>query len=159
MLYEKYYGFVSGICLRYLKEEALARETVNDIFLKLFTKISLYDAAKASLITWLRTIAVHTCLDKMKLSSFENKILSLDSEAATADFTIDDTHTAENILELMDDLPKRQRAIFNLFIVEGYAHDEIGKMLGISAGNSRWYLNDAKQRIRNALTQTGYKIK
>lgn len=158
-LYRKYYAFVSGICIRYLKEEAVARETVNDIFLKLFTKISAFDITKASFITWLRTIAVHTCLDKMKLSAFENKTLPLDTETIKDELPAAENFTAESILQVLHTLPNRQSAIFNLFIVEGYTHDEIGKMLHISAGNSRWYLNDAKQRVRKALSQTGYKVK
>ena len=149
---------MSGICIRYLKEEQLARETVNDIFLKLFTKISMFDASKASFITWLRTMAVHTCIDKMKLSSFENKTLPLDEENEHGSLDIDSSITAEKILEILHALPRRQSVIFNLFIVEGYSHEEIANMLHISAGNSRWYLNDAKQRIRSVLLQTGYKV-
>ena len=157
-LYRKYYAFVSGICLRYLKEEAVARETVNDIFLKLFTKITTFNAAEASFTTWLRTIAVRTCLDKMKPGAFEHRTLPLDTETVTDELPTEGVIT-ESILQVLHTLPQRQSVIFNLFIVEGYTHEEIGKMLHISAGNSRWYLNDAKQRVRKVLSGTGYKIK
>src|SRR6476469_1873111 len=50
-LYQKHFAFVSGICLRYLKEEGLARETTNDVFLKAFTKMNTFDINKASLLT------------------------------------------------------------------------------------------------------------
>ena len=118
----------------------------------------MFDEGKASFITWLRAIAVHTCLDKIKLSAFENKTLPLNEDADQNELEVDRSLTTEKILEIVHALPRRQSVIFNLFIVEGYTHDEIGKMLNISAGNSRWYLNDAKQRVRKALTQTGYKV-
>ena len=94
----------------------------------------------------------------MKLQKFENKTLALNDETQSNELPDTDLFTTETILQLVHTLPERQRAIFNLFIVEGYTHDEIGAMLCISAGNSRWYLNDAKQRMKKALIQTGYRV-
>ncbi len=118
----------------------------------------MFDVAKASFITWLRAIAVHTCLDKIKLSAFENKTLPLNEETGSSEISDETIAATENILQVVHALPRRQSAIFNLLIVEGYTHYEIGKMLHISPGNSRWYLNDAKQRVRKILTETGYKV-
>jgi RNA polymerase sigma-70 factor (ECF subfamily) len=60
---------------------------------------------------------------------------------------------------MVNQLPRQQSVIFNLFIVEGFSHEEIGSMLGISAGNARWYLSDAKKRMRKMLNKPPYKIK
>ncbi|MEJ0080248.1 MAG: sigma-70 family RNA polymerase sigma factor [Puia sp.] len=156
---KKHYAFVSGICLRYLRKEPEARETTNDIFLKVFTKISLYNPSKSAFITWLRTLAVNTCLDKMKLSSFHFEFHTLEEERETSQLSIEDSFTAADILGMINQLPPQQSVIFNLFIVEGFSHEEIASLLDISSGNSRWYLSDAKKRLRRIFTQPGYKIK
>ena len=145
--------------MRYLKKEPEARETTNDIFLKVFTKISLYNPAKSVFITWLRILAVNTCLDKMKLSSFQFEVRSLDEDLETATVPVEDSFTAADILGMINQLPGQQSVIFNLFIVEGFSHEEIGALLGISSGNSRWYLSDAKKKLRRIFSQPPYKIK
>ncbi len=158
-LYKNYFAFVSGICLRYLRVEQEARESTNDIFLKVFTRISQFNPSKGSFSTWLRTIAVRTCLDKMKLNSFSHFYASLDEE--TDLFSIPSVEYIElrDMLNLLNDLPPRQLAIFNMFVVEGYSHEEIGDILNISSGNSRWYLNDAKQKLKKIFIQNGHAIK
>lgn len=157
-LYQKHFAFVSGICLRYLKHEGLARETTNDIFLKAFTKIKLFDARKGAFTTWLRTVAVRTCIDKLKLQSFENLSQPLTEENTATEIAHETLQTTADVLKILQAIPEKQSTIFNLFVVEGYSHDEIGKMLGISPGNSRWYLSDAKQKIKKIMIETGYQV-
>jgi RNA polymerase sigma factor (sigma-70 family) len=145
--------------MRYLRKEPEARETTNDIFLKVFTKISLYNPSKSAFITWLRILAVNTCLDKMKLSSFQFEVRSLEEDMETAPVYMEDSFTAADILGMINQLPGQQSVIFNLFVVEGFSHEEIGSLLGISPGNSRWYLSDAKKRLRRIFSHPGYKMK
>jgi len=158
-LYKNYFDFVSGICLRYLRSEEEARETTNDIFLKVFTKISLFNPSKGAFSTWLRTLSVHTCLDRMKLGSFRSNLQSLNEEPESYSIPSVESLQLNDMLRLLNELPQRQLAIFNLFVVEGYSHDEIGNMLGISPGNSRWHLSDAKQRLKKMFIQNGHEIK
>ena len=115
-LYKKHYAFVSGICLRYLRKEPEAREATNDIFLKVFSKISLYSPSKSAFITWLRTLTVNTCLDKMKLSSFQFETRSLEEDIDTGSVSIEDSYTTADILGMINRLPGQQSVIFNLFI-------------------------------------------
>ena len=84
---------------------------------------------------------------------------SLDEE--TESFCIPSIETLElkDMLTLLNELPPRQLAIFNLFVVEGFSHEEIGNMLGISPGNSRWHLSDAKQRLKKLFIKNGHQNK
>jgi RNA polymerase sigma-70 factor (ECF subfamily) len=158
--YQKYFAFVSGICLRYLSSAATAREVTNDVFLKLFTKIALFDAARGSIMAWIKTIAVNTCLDKLKLTSFEQFHTELEEKhEAFADAVPEERLTTADLLLFLQKLPEKQSVIFNLFVVEGYSHDEIAAMLHISSGNSRWYVSDAKQRLKKLITASGYLVK
>lgn len=108
---------------------------------------------------WLRTLAVRTCLDRIKLVSFQDHFQTLQEDTEFLSFPVDEIFAVKDILSLLNQLPRKQSVIFNLFIVEGYSHDEIGHMLGISAGNARWYLSDAKKRLRTIIIQKGQQIK
>jgi len=55
------------------------------------------------------------------------------------------------IYELINLLPEMSRQVFNLFVIDGYAHKEIGDMLGISEGTSKWHLNAARQKLKEQL--------
>ncbi len=120
--------------------------------------MNTFDSSKASLLTWLRAIAVNTCLDKLKLKLFENHHLPLTEDTVAAELVYDAEITIADLLHILSLIPQRQSVIFNLFVVEGYTHEEIGKMLNISAGNSRWYLNDAKQRIKKVMAEAGFTV-
>lgn len=61
---------------------------------------------------------------------------------------VTDRLAVEDILKLLNQIPDVQRSIFNLFEIEGYTHEEIGKMLDIPESTSRTYLTRAKQRLR-----------
>ena len=65
-LYRNYYRVMMSLCLRYTKNEEDALEVLNTGFLKIFRNINRYDAVKASLFTWMRTIIVNSCLDFIK---------------------------------------------------------------------------------------------
>jgi RNA polymerase sigma factor (sigma-70 family) len=158
-LYKDYFDFVSGICVRYLGREEEARETTNDIFLKVFTKISLFDPSKGAFSTWLRRLSVNACLDKMKLGSFNDNLQSLREEDEFFHIPSVQFMELDEMLALVNQLPPRLLVVFNLFVVEGYSHEEVGDMLGISAGNSRWHLSDAKQRLKKIFIKNGHEIK
>ncbi|HNP24563.1 MAG TPA: RNA polymerase sigma factor [Panacibacter sp.] len=156
VFYRNYFAFISGICMRYLRNEQAARETSNDIFLKIFTRIAQFDASKGSLMAWMKKIAINTCIDKLKPKQTDWQPLPVQELAADTGLIDLDHPGTEDLQKMIRQLPERQSAVLNLFVVEGYSHDEIGAMLGISAGNSRWYLSDAKQRFKKLLTSTGY---
>ena len=56
------------------------------------------------------------------------------------------------ILELVRQLPPATQAVFNLFVIEGYSHNEIGQMMNISDGTSKWHLNEARKKLQNMIT-------
>mgnify|MGYP003536871212 FL=1 len=94
-------------------------------------------------------IAVNTSIDSLRS---RKKSLMLDdvSEQDMLEHAvvIKDNLGTGDILALLDHLPEIQRSIFNLFEIEGYSHDEIGKLMGIPESTSRTYLTRAKQRLR-----------
>ena len=141
-----------GLCLRYTKNEADAVEVLNGAFLKVFLHIQRYDPALGSLYTWIRTIAVRSCLDfiKSKSKTVPHKELDraldvhLDAEAVSK-------LEVAVLLQLIRQLPPATQAVFNLYVMEGYNHAEIGQLLAVSEGTSKWHLSEARKRLQHLI--------
>jgi DNA-binding NarL/FixJ family response regulator len=60
---------------------------------------------------------------------------------------------AAAILELVRELPPATQAVFNLYVMEGYNHAEIGKLAGISEGTSKWHLSEARKKLQKKINE------
>ncbi|WP_229311219.1 RNA polymerase sigma factor [Larkinella soli] len=152
-LFRHFYGFAMGICLRYAVSRQEAQEILNDSFLKVFDAVSAGTDVQ-SFRAWLRRIVVNTALDRYRRTKrrAEVEVQEEESEAAVGEEAVDRL-TVEEILALLDQLPDEWRLVFNLYEIEGYPHEEIGRMLSIPAGSSRTYLARAKKRLRRLIQQ------
>ena len=149
-LYKRFYPAMMSLCLRYVRGREDAIEVLNDAFLKIFTQISRYDAARAALYTWMRTIVINTALDSLrKQKAIRDREMRPGGEEEPG---IDNEALAklngDELLGMIHRLPVTTRLVFNLYIVDGYAHREIASLLSISEGTSRWHLNDARKQLK-----------
>jgi RNA polymerase sigma factor (sigma-70 family) len=151
-LYKQFYGYAMGISLRYSLNRDDALEVVNDAFIKVFKAINSFNSDRP-FKAWLRTVIVNTAIDRRRKElkfqlNVEVETVVLASTAVTAIEKLD----AEDILKLMTLLPAMHHAIFNLYEIDGYNHDEIAQLLNIPASSSRVYLSRAKEKLRILLT-------
>ena len=148
-LYKAYYKTMMTICLRYTKNEEDAVEVLNNGFLKVFQNIKRYEPGVASLYTWIRTIVINSCLDfiKKKRRTEEHHELNNALEVHVPAEVISKMKATE-LLALIRTLPPSTAAVFNLYVIEGYNHKEIGKLLGISDGTSKWHLSEARKSLK-----------
>jgi RNA polymerase sigma-70 factor (ECF subfamily) len=153
-LYKDYYRAMVSLCLRYTKNEADAVEVLNTGFLKVFKNIQRYEPAQASLYTWIRTIIVNSCLDFIKARQAGGQYGSLD-EAAEVNIAPEAISRikATELLHLVRQLPPATQAVFNLYVMEGYNHREIGALLQISEGTSKWHLSEARKILQQMIQQ------
>lgn len=143
-----------GISVRYLSSYDIAQEAVSDSFLKIFDQLPRQLADLQSFKAWMRALVVRTAIDYFRKEKKNYLATSLDAyhdSYATQDETADN-QSVEEILKLLDKLPPVWKVVFNLYEVEGYSHEEIGKMLHITASSSRVYLAKAKQSLRKMIT-------
>jgi RNA polymerase sigma factor (sigma-70 family) len=151
LLYKHFYGYAMGIGLRYCLNRDDAMEVVNDSFIKAFNSMNSYDTGKP-FKAWLRTILVNTSIDRRRKDLKLQLNIDLDhAEPLHGRITVIDNLNAQDILTMMQDLPPIQLAIFNLYEIDGYNHDEIGQMLSIPASSSRVYLSRAKEKLRKII--------
>jgi len=154
-IYKKYYGYIIAVVIRYIKNENDAEELVNETFIKAFKHLPKFNRVGEGTILeksfrgWLARIAANLSIDLLR----SQKNMLTTEEVGEQDIkpvmiNAADKLYADDILKLLDKLPEIQRLIFNLYEVEGYAHEEIGKLLNIPDSTSRTYLTRAKQKLR-----------
>ena len=153
-LYRNYYRAMMSLCLRYTKNEEDALEVLNTGFLKIFRNIHRYDAGKASLFTWMRAIIVNSCLDFIKSKQAQSQTGELDRaiEVEIQPEAISKMKSVE-LLNIIRTLPPATQAVFNLYVTEGYNHKEIGKLLNISEGTSKWHLSEARKILQQKIRE------
>jgi RNA polymerase sigma factor (sigma-70 family) len=152
-LYANYYRALMNLCLRYTKNEADAMAALNTGFLKIFRNIQRYDPAQASLYTWMRTVVVNSCLDAIKAR--QREISAYELEEATQveiEAEVVSKMKAGEILGMVQKLPSITQAVFNLYVMEGHGHKEIGQLLNMPEGTSKWHLSEARRILKQQIS-------
>lgn len=139
-----------ALCVRYTRNSEDALEVMNDGFLKVFRNIGNYAPDKASFYTWIRTIIIHTAIDYLRKQQGypETGELTEGAEEPTIDNAALSRLSGEEMLKMIRQLPAATGLVFNLYAVDGFTHREIGNLLGISEGTSRWHLSEARKQLK-----------
>lgn len=147
-VYEEHFGRMMGICLRYAGTRDEALDLLHEAFIKVFQNIARYKAGTA-LGAWIRTIVVNTCIDYYRRNT-RRRTEDLDAiqSASTNDPDVLSNLTEREILGAVQQLSPAYRAVFNLYVVEGYSHKEIGDALGITESTSRSNLVKARLKLQ-----------
>ena len=141
------------VCMRYCNgQQDQAAAAYNQAMLKVFRNIDQYKGDGAP-EAWIRRIMVNTCIDQQR-SFLRFKPVEMNEKTADLIPVVPDTYnriSGQDIMNLVYELPKNTGMVFNLFVMEGYKHEEIGKILGISSGTSKWHLNEARKLLREKI--------
>jgi len=142
-----------ALCLRYLRDRQDALEVLNDALLKVYKQMGRFDPTKAALYTWMRAIVINTALDALRRQKAlrDREMMPEEEEQPGVDNKAIAKLSGNELLGVIRQLPATTRTVFNLYVVDGYAHKEIGALLSISEGTSRWHLNDARRQLKMIL--------
>lgn len=152
VFFKRYYGYVMGISLSYVKNQDLAMEIVNDSFMKCFDSFKKMEESP-QVKPWLRRITVNTAIDYYRRNKRFQNHLEADGETPVFDEVYaPDQMAYQDILKILRQLPDDLQLVFNLYEVEGYSHREIAERLKITESSSRVYLTRAKSRLRQLIT-------
>ena len=152
-LYKLYYGYALRICLRYSKNKDEAVEVVNDGFMKVFIHIARY-RSEQSFNSWLSTIMINTAIDQ-----YRKRIKQLEMDELKEQHQVEDRENIlshinyEDLIKLVQKLSAAYRAVFNLFAIDGYTHEEISELLQISVGTSKSNLFKARENLKKMLSE------
>ncbi len=158
-IYSSFYGYALSICDRYTTNHEDAIETVNDGFLKIFNEIHLFKPAYNNVVSsftgWLRKIMVNTSIDHFRKNQKFRFVVDLDDNTvniSSGNFEdVINKISTDEIIAAIKLLTPACRTIFNLFIIEGFTHEEIANKLGISSGTSKSNLFKAKKQLQKIL--------
>lgn len=154
LLYKELYGFAMKICLRYADNRYEASEIVNEGFFKAFTNMEKYDSSRPFL-SWLSKIMYNASIDHYRTNLKWSQFVELEKSAQkTNESAAEHKLDYEDLLSMIQRLPTAYRVVFNLYAVDGYSHEEIAEMTGISASTSRSNLYKARQKLQQMLSVT-----
>jgi RNA polymerase sigma factor (sigma-70 family) len=152
-LYERYYGKMLGVCMRYSSHKEQATEILNTGFFKVFKTIESFAKKGGNLEAWIYRIMVNSAIDYLR-SEMRHQHSDIEKTVYVEDTSdVISEMSAAQILELVNRLTPAYRAVFNLYVVEGYSHNEIGEILGISDGTSKSNLAKARARLQDMIIQ------
>ena len=152
-LYRNCYPDMIKVCLRYsFGDLDLAGGFFNTAMLKVFKNLEQFKN-EGEFMAWIRRIVVNVCIDHCRLKSKFRAVDIHDSSEYVLPVLpeIYNKLSGNEIMKLVNQLPKNTGLVFNLFVVEGFKHEEIAGILGISSGTSKWHLNEARRLLKEKI--------
>lgn len=151
-LYRSYSAVLFGICLKYSRNKTEAEDNLHDSFMTIFEKIHQF-RSQGSFEGWLKRVTVNTVLQKYRREQPLTLVAEADDmEEEESALALEDIPLG-TLLKLIQDLPRKYRITFNMYVLDGYTHREISEALGTSEGTSKSNLARArsilKEKIRN----------
>ncbi len=147
-LVRRYSAMLMTVSRRYASDEAMAKDILQESLIRIFSQIDKYQPT-GSFEAWLRRITVRTALNWLDRKYLRREIMPPEMDDSEGiDPSVFDRLGAEEILSLVQKLPPGFRAVFNLYVIEGYSHQEISDLLQISESASRSQLSRAKKMLQ-----------
>ena len=150
-LFDTYSPPMYALCFRYLKDTMQAEDVVVRAFAKILDRISQYKG-EGSFEGWIRKVVVNEALVLLR----KNRSLFVETDLEAAELepnyqSLSDHLEAEDIMNMIRDLPEGYRTVFNLYANDGYSHKEIAEQLGISENTSKSQLSRARNHLKKLL--------
>ena len=159
-LYARYSSSVYSLAMFMLKQEALAEEVTQDIFLNIWTKASSYKAERGEPKSWIMSVAHHRIVDVIRSRRRTQNVTDpgaydrlemLPSSRISTEEEVERRIEREYILDALDALPPEQRQVIMLAYFEGYSQSEMAKILNQPLGTVKTRVRLAMKKLRAAL--------
>lgn len=157
-IYNSFYGYAMAICDCYVNNEEDAVEILNDGFLKIFKEIHRFKPAYTNEMNsfkgWLRKIMVCTAIDHFRKNKKHRVVGELDIASVKAhayEESALEKISYDEIIRCIQNLSPAYRIVLNLFIIEGFSHEEIADQLGIAIGTSKSNLAKARKQLQKII--------
>ncbi len=151
MLYQQYSRAMYNVCRRMMRDDMEAEDMLQNSFVVVFTKLHSF-RGESTIGAWIKRIVVNNCINELK----KRKLLTNewdDSYMEYSEDTQEEYHDddVKRIKKALHQLPPGYKQVFTLYALEGYDHQEIGSILGVSETTSKSQYSRAKQKIRQLL--------
>ena len=153
LLYDRFSGKMYALCCRYVKDKMEAEDVFVTAFTKILDRIDQYKG-EGSFEGWIRRVMVNESLSYLR----RNKSMYIETDIEAADHEpnydrLENHLEAQDLLQVISELPSGYRIVFNLFAIDGYSHKEISKQLGINENTSKSQLSRARSLLQKRLLE------
>jgi len=146
--------YLRAVVNRYLRDTSYSKDVLQESFVKIFSNLESYDLDKAPLKSWSARIAINHCLNyNSRVIGIPKEEFSLDKHQPIVK-SISEDLTQDDMLNALKQMPLGYFEVFNLYVIDGYSHDEISSMLNINTTLSRKRLSRAKAWVKNKFTNS-----
>lgn len=147
-LYGLYCDAMFNVSFRIVKDDAEAEDVVQESFITAFAKLDMYKG-EVAFGAWLKKIVVNRSLDQVRKRKIEfEEINERVHDGAEENISTEPQYSVEMVKAAIEELPEKYRIIVTLYLIEGYDHEEISDILGISYALSRTQYHRAKEKVR-----------
>jgi RNA polymerase sigma-70 factor (ECF subfamily) len=156
LLYERYHRRTYSLCLRMTSSQTEAEDLTQEVFIQLFRKVGSFRGDSA-FSTWLHRLTVNQVLMHFRRRSVKNERTSDDGEMPEQTVTGSGNPNKMQVVDrialknAIAELPNGYRRVFILHDIEGFEHEEVARMMGISVGTSKSQLHKARLKLRGLL--------
>ncbi len=156
-LYNQYCDGMFCVAMRFLKNEVDAEDVTQESFIKAFQKIDQFKG-DVTFGAWLKRIVINKSIDFLK--SKRQRMVELDecfmSLTEDDDWTIESGINLEEVKIAIESLPEKYKYVVMMFLMEGFDHNEISEVLGLTSSNCRTRLLRGKGLLKELLKNKGY---
>ena len=162
-LYQQYAKAMFNTCFRMLNSREEAEDLLQEAFSDAFQKLATF-RYESTFGAWLKRIVVNKCINhikrrKMDLQFFDDMEAFDSCDEDQGDGFDDIENTIKRIRSAMEQLPRGSRMVFSLHLLEGFGHEEVGRILGVSESTSKTQYMRAKNKIKEILNSTNYETR
>lgn len=151
-----------GIAIRYVKDENSAKDILQESFIRIFSSLQKFEyQSENAFMAWMKRITINEAIRWLK--KYNNHFLEVEENSQSEAYTSKNSNIlselyTQDLLAALQTLPQGYQVVFNLYVIEGFSHKEIGELLKISESTSRSQLSRAKNLLKQLLniTETVY---
>src|SRR5688572_20846243 len=148
-LYRRFSPRMYAVCLRYAGNAEEAEDIVQEGFIKVFKKMDSF-RSEGSFEGWIRRIFVNTAIEHFRRKNYLQPVTEKEENTVEGKYlSVLDSLAEKDVIALIQQLSPGYRAVFNMYVIEGYTHKEIADILGISEGTSKSQLSRAKSVLQD----------
>jgi len=150
-LYRLYSRAMYNTALRMLRHPHDAEDVLQSVFVEVFTKLDSF-RYESSIGAWMKRITVNKCINFLKSRKLAlTELTATHDRAEQPEPVQEQPFSVEKINKAIEQLPDGYRVVFSLYAVEGYDHEEIGQILGVTEATSKSQYSRAKAKLREML--------
>lgn len=152
-LFKSLVPYLRGAVKRYVWDADTVEDVLQEAFIRIFRSVDRYDPQKGAVRTWAARIAVNVALTEVKKrAKWERTGVEVEMKVGP---DVLENLAMEELMEVLKAMPEEQYVVLNLHLIEGFSHEEVGNMLGITTELSRQRLTRARKWVRQRMERSG----